>query len=203
MPAASRSANICASQISMWSKLPATMTSRSRCAYSAQVLRHRDPALLVGRDLDRAGEERAGGLALRAPRLARLAQLRGDAVELGDGVHGEASVQRSCHDRTPLELVPKPDREDHPTLRVEGVLELPQEHGLNHLSSVGRIFPPLPSTRRHLMTQSSTTSTLSSPFAPLRCGGEGTEHDPEEEPCPCGSAEAAFRNAPGIPTKDP
>ena len=34
----------------------------------AQVRRDRDPALLVGRDLDRAGEERAGGLALRAPR---------------------------------------------------------------------------------------------------------------------------------------
>ena len=32
IPAASRSANICASQISMWSKLPATMTSRSRRA---------------------------------------------------------------------------------------------------------------------------------------------------------------------------
>ena len=38
----------------------------------AQVLRDRDPALLVGRDLHRAGEERPGGLALARPARPRV-----------------------------------------------------------------------------------------------------------------------------------
>jgi len=34
---------------------------------------------------------------------------------------------------------------------------------MNHLCPLGGGLTPLPSTRRHLMTQSSTTSTLSTP----------------------------------------
>src|SRR5260221_10429783 len=49
----------------------------------AQVLRHGHPALLVGSDLDRAGEEGACGLALARTALAGFAELAGDTVELG------------------------------------------------------------------------------------------------------------------------
>ena len=58
-------------------------------------------------------------------------KVRGDPLELLDGVHGQTAVERFRHHRTPLELVTKLRREDDPALRVEGVIELPQEHGLH------------------------------------------------------------------------
>src|SRR6476469_4583869 len=50
-----------------------------------QGLRDRDPPLLVGREVGRAGEERAGGLALAGTAMAQLLQVAGDAVELIGG----------------------------------------------------------------------------------------------------------------------
>src|SRR6185312_3237770 len=100
-----------------------------------------------------AREERAGGLALARTAPARLAHLGGAALELGGRIHVQAAVEPPCHHRTSLELVTKSRRENDPTLRVEGVLVLPQEH-LRHLRlagptpiSLGALpFPPLRTT---------------------------------------------------------
>ena len=54
----------------------------------------------------------------------------GEPLELVQRIDGETAVQRLRHHRTTLELVAKPGREDDPTLCVEGVLVLPQEHDL-------------------------------------------------------------------------
>ena len=103
----------------------------------------------------------------RAPRSRASRSLAATRSNSVDRVHGQAAVERSRHHRTPLELVTKPGREDDPTLRVEGVLVLPQEHAIR-TTCVSRCgdFPPLSTTRRHLMTQSTTASTLCSPFPP-------------------------------------
>src|SRR5204862_325584 len=94
----------------------------------AHLLRNRDPALLVGSQLGRTREEGAGGLALAAAALTGARELAGDAVELVERVHGQTAVERPRHDRTPLELLAKPGRENHPSLGVEGVFVLPQKH---------------------------------------------------------------------------
>src|SRR4029079_5145902 len=113
----------------------------------------------------------------RAPG-ASLTEVGGDAVELVHRIDGQTAVQRLRHHRTTLELVAKAGREDDPTLRVEGVLVLPQEHDLRTTCTF-QVWgdPPLSTTRRHLMTQSTTASTLCSPVPPLRGSGERTEEE--------------------------
>ena len=136
-----------------------------------------------------------------APRARASCSLRGDPLELLDRVHGQASVECSRHHRTPLELVTKPGREDHPALRVEGVLVLPQEHGPRTTCTV-----PVwgyPSPFHHQAPPYDTIHHSVNPCSPFppRADAERA-HNPEEEPCRCGSAEAAYRNAPGNPTTD-
>ena len=67
VPSRSFSRNVVASQISMWSNVAGDDHVAVEVGEVAQVRRDGDATLLVGRDLHRAGEEGAGGLALRSP----------------------------------------------------------------------------------------------------------------------------------------
>ena len=109
---------------------PRRPRSRSRPAYSRRVGGMRDPALLVGRDLAGAGEEGPGRVELVAPRFdcsricSATARTPPACTRPGSRPGPWSTTAPSAR------LVPELGREDHPTLRVQGVLELPQEHGL-------------------------------------------------------------------------
>src|SRR5262249_46031816 len=107
-------------------------TDNRHVAFETRVLAEvgldRYAALGVGYDALGAGEEAARGLSLTGAAFARRGELLGDTVELFQRVPRQTTVQRPRHDRTPLELLTKPGREDHPSLGVEGVLVLPQKH---------------------------------------------------------------------------
>ena len=163
------SRNRAASQSSMWSKCPATITSRSRAPYSRRFGGIATRPCLSGvistapaknvRAAWRSFRSRVGGTRSCAPP---------GSAEFGRREDGEAAVERLRHHRTSLELVPEARREDDPPLGVEGVLVLSQEHRLRApLSPCAPRGKSSPSTtRRHPMPPLPSSTHLPPPATP-------------------------------------
>ena len=133
-----------------------------------------------------------------APRARFSRRLAATRVELVDGIDGQAAVERLRHHRTPLELIAKPGREDDPTLRVEGVLVLPQEHDLRTTCTFqvwGESSP-----FHHQAPPYDTIHHSVNPLLPLATTSWHRAGGTRGGPWRSGSGEAAYRIGPRIPT---
>src|SRR5680860_337573 len=122
-----------------------------------QRLRDRHSALLVGHDFLGTAEQRPRGVPFPVASLGLLVQLGCHLLEVLSRVHPQTPVEALGDDRTVSELVPELRRQDHPPLRVQGVLCFSQEHPNNPSRRCRRLprkavahpFTPLRSTLSH------------------------------------------------------
>ena len=129
--------------------------------------RDRHASLLVRVDLARPAEERACGVELPRASLRLLTHQAGHVLELLRCVHRQTPAPALGDEAAFGELVPEPRREDHAPLRVEGVLELPQEHREPSLPPLVHHLPahepPGGTTSRHFVAPYTLLHHLASP----------------------------------------